>query len=574
MKKKTTLKRVLAVLVSASLLTSITGFTTSGRLAATAKSAQTSGECVPESQGGKLTDTFTILVGWKKDSPDLTQWQKTMSQKLNMNIKCQYIQSDDPVTAANLILASGGFADMAVFTTNETIKKAMVNSNLVQPVEKYLNTTQLPNLKKIPQKVVKFITMPDKHIWYVPGWYAQEPENPWAGWSASTWWYREDILKKVGMTSNELTTISGVEKYLTAASKLKDANGNSILPLGYALKDDGTNDNNEILASYGLDTSAGVSGMPGLQKTGGNFVFEYDNPKFKTAYQWINRMYRKKLIDVEVTTNKKERYQEKVANGSYAMIVGSMWNANLNNVWATLDGPTAPSWYLKPMAMPKVTGVSDHAATYFVNPYPGFTTFISKNTKHLNAVMHFLDWCNEASPIRQQEVNEGPIGTTWNWTNASKPLSTWEFVPSYKADRDSGNQAKVDACTPQLYGLSSYSNKWYPWWNESQVGNKKGAGFTYDYCQQIASKFKISRTMHVYDAVTSTPGGAIEKNLALLNSVVKEYTAKLTMASSDSEFEQDYKDFKDQLETRAHWSDMKKEWNTNYQTLLKTSGQW
>lgn len=533
-----------------------------------------SGMVVSESEGGKLTDTFTILVGWKKDCPDMTQWQKVMSQKLNMNIKCQFIQSDDPVTAANLILASGGFADMAVFNTNETIKKAMVNSNLVQPVEKYLSSAQLPNLKKIPKKITNFITSPDKHIWYVPGWYAQEPNDPWAGWSANAWWTRDDILKKVGMKQSDLATISGVEKYLTAASKLKDASGNDIIPLGYAINDDGTNDNNVIMSAFGLDSSTGTSGMPGVEKQNGKFVFEYDNPKFKTAYQWINKMYRKKLLDIEVTTNKKERYREKVANGSYAMLAGSIWNADLNNVWATLNGPTAPAWYLKPVAVPKVPGITKTAASYFVSPYPGFTTFISKKTKHLNAIMNFLNWCNEASPIRQQEVSEGPIGTTWNWTNAKKPMSTWQFTPAYKADRDSGNQAKVDSCTPQLYGLSSYSSKWYPWWTESQAGNKKGAAFTLDYCQDIASKYKVSRTMHVYDAVTNTQGGVIEKNLALLNNVVKEYTAKMTMAGSDADFEQAYKSFKSQLETVAHWSDMKKEWNTNYQTLVTSGGEW
>ncbi|MDI6619676.1 MAG: extracellular solute-binding protein [Clostridiales bacterium] len=573
-------KRVISVCLSIMLIiglvsVSMTGCKKSSTTADSSASQQIpEGGIVPENQGGKTTDTFTILVGWKKNCPEQTTWQQVMSKSLNMNIKCEYIQSDDPVTAANLKLASGGFADMAVFASNETVKKAMINSNLIQPVEKYFKMSQLPNISSISQKIVKYITTSDNHVWYIPGWYAQEPDNPWPGWTATAWWPNTDILKKVGMTKDDLSTIEGVEKYLQAASNLKDSNGNAILPLGYATNDDGTIDNGIILTTFGLDTQNGVSGMPGIRKSGNDFVFMYDDPQYKAAYQWINKMYRQKLIDAEVTTDKKERYQEKVVSGSYAMIAGSIWNANLNNVWSSLDGPTAPGWYYEPVKDPKVDGVAQSGAVQYVNPYPGFTTFISKNTKHINAIMHFLDWCNEAKPERQQEVNEGPLGTTWNWTDASKPLSTWDFNADYKADRDSGDQAKVDKCTPQLYGLASYSSKWYPWFTEAQENNKKGATLIYQYCQEIGNGFGISRVMHVYDAVQSKSGGAIEKNLALLNNVVKEYSAKMTMAKSDADFEAAYNEFKTQLETRAHWSDMKKEWQSSYNELVKEDGEW
>lgn len=580
LKKPVALIAVIAILL-ASMLVSLSGCSKESGAQNTSSSqntttqAKSGGEditesegAVPESEGGKISDEFTIWVGWNKNSPDETTWQKVMREKLNINIKCEYVQGDDALTAVNLKLNSGGFEDLAVFWMDQTIKKAMINSGKIQPVEQYYQMPdKLPNLASVPEAIKKYATDSDGHMWYAPGWYAQEPDNPWPGWTVDAWWVRTDILEQVGMTKDDISTIEGVEEFLRKASELKDVDGNKIIPLGFMAEEEKL-----IVATFGVDMTSGVSGMPGIKKDGDNFIFAYDDPQYKEAYKWINKMYREKLIDIEVTTHKAERYKEKVARGSYAMIVGSAWSAELNNLWYGLDGPTEPAWYLEPVATPKVSNVENHGAVTYVNPYPGSTIYISKNTKHLNAILNFLDWCNEQKPEKQHEVNEGPVGTTWDWVN--KPYGEWDFEPDYKADRDSGDQARVDKCTPQLYAFSGYSNKWYPWWTQYQGSNKKGASLLYDYCQLIGNELVNHRIMHTYDAVPLAPGGVIEANLLMLSKTVEEYTAKMIMAKSDDDFEKAYNDFREQIEKRAHWSEMKKEWMEEYNKYVELQGEW
>lgn len=50
-----------------------------------------------------------------------------------------------------------------------------------------------------------------------------------------------------------------------------------------------------------------------------------------------------------------------------------------------------------------------------------------------------------------------------------------------------------------------------------------------------------------------------------LSAVVEEYQAKMLLAQSDDEFEAAYKEFHEQLESRAHWSELKEEWEAAYQ---------
>ena len=49
-----------------------------------------------------------------------------------------------------------------------------------------------------------------------------------------------------------------------------------------------------------------------------------------------------------------------------------------------------------------------------------------------------------------------------------------------------------------------------------------------------------------------------------LSAVVEEYQAKMLLAQSDDEFESIYKEFHEQLENRAHWSELKEEWEAAY----------
>jgi hypothetical protein len=566
-------KRVIPLVLATSVLLSCISAYSSAKTTK-ASSSVPKGYAVSASIGGKTSDLFTIWLGWQSECPSDTVVQDVLRKKLGINYKCEWIQSDDVNTAVNLKLSSGeALPDLMVFPGNDVIKNAMIKSGKVMKLNSLYQSKTLSNIPKIPSQIKKYVTEKNGSIYILPGWYAQDPSNPWPGWTTDAWWVRTDLMKKAGVTNQNLTTISGMEQALQKFSKLKDANGKAIIPLSFiqSRKDSGQNASEEkiILASFGVDTAAGVSGMPAVMKTNGKFVFEYDNPNFKAAYQWMNKLYREGLIDVECSTLTQQRMNEKITNGNIAVLTSDIWANALNNTWQNMkSGKDGTAFYFQPYADPKVSGVTKATVSY-VNPYPSYNMFISKDTKHLNAIMHYLDWSLAPVSYRQQEVSEGPVGTNWNWVNKTKGI--WDFTASYGKDRNSGVQAKVDKCTPQLWQTSSYSSNWYPWWTQDTSKVALGGTFPAKYCQQIA-KYKNYRLMHAYDAVPVVSGSIIDKNLAALQTLTDEYTAKMIMASSSSEFASDYSSFKSQLELQCKWSAMKAEWQKEYTNYVNQHG--
>jgi putative aldouronate transport system substrate-binding protein len=318
------------------------------------------------------------------------------------------------------------------------------------------------------------------------------------------------------------------------------------------------------LSTFGV--SAGIkSGVIPVSKKGNDYEFIYDNPQYKTAYQWMNKMYRENLVDHEAITDKKERYKEKNKTGRVAMNVGGFFNMDAS-MWEVLNGPTEPAWFYEAIPYPKVDGVSAIGTNPVVNPYPEYDVFISKNTKNLDAILSFYNYTLAQKPEQQQVTNEGPAGVFWNWVD--QPLGKWLYTDKkYQELHDSGDQAKKASTTPELYSSSSYSNKWYPWWNYG-VTEPKGRLKTIEFTEKVG-KMGAIRVVEPYDRVKAKAGGLWEKYLPELEAVRKEYKAKLFMAKDGSQFESVWKEFQAALEKRAHWSELKVEWHEELKASTK-----
>lgn len=575
MKLKMRKTSVLLIAMALSVSTIAVGFSGCGKDDETAVStdsskASSSVSTADSSPSVVVKPKFKIWIGSdEKKSPEVTAVQKLFKEKYGFDFTVSSRQGD-LMTALNLKLNSGTLDDVSLIYKDTVAENAFIKSGLVQEVGEFFKMPdKYPNLAKVSEKVIDYSKSADGKSWYIPGWYAQEMDDPWPGWAATAWWVRTDLLEKVGMTEADLSTIEGFENYFRAVAQLKDSGGKPIIPLGMIINEGNSINAEEsiILSTFGCDYPGGASKMPGITKKGSDLVFMYDDPNFKNAYSWMSKMYREGLMDIEVPTQKVERYREKINSGRYGMIAGSIWKAELNNAWGKINGPEdSTTWYLNPVKNPKVAG-TESATVQTVNPYPTTSIFISKDTKSLDSVLSFLDWCQEAKPERQQEINEGPVGINWNWTG--EPLGEWDFKEEYKVERNSGDQARVDQLTPQLWAIGTYSKKWYPWWTAKvDESTPKGSALTNKYVAEIATDFGIVRPIHAYDLVTAPAGGAIEKYLPTLNSVYIEYRARLMMSKSDEEFENNFKKFQDQLEKRAHWSEMKAEWQQAYKTYL------
>lgn len=525
-------------------------------------SAEPKGSKAPSEVKTAASGHFNLWMGWTATVNNESMIQESWKTgQPGIDVQLEATQGD-AVTALNLKLNTGGFEDAAIFNRNTVVEGAMKRSGQIQPLEKYFNMPdKYPSLALIPKQYLDKMKDADGHIWSIPSAYDVNPSDPWPGWSSSAWFIRTDILEKAGMSENDLKTIKGIETYLEKASQLKDDSGKPLLPLGVLLEN---NDENTILATFGV-TVGSAGGVIPVAKNGDGFVLQFDNPGYKAAYKWMNEMYHKGYIDPEALTDKPERYKEKNKSGRFAMNVGSFWNFD-QNLWEPLDGPTGPGWFYKPIPYPKVDGVSQLGTTQVVNPYPTFDTYINKNTKNLDAILKFYDYTLTPNPEQGHIVNEGPVGKYWNW--ADQPYGKWKYTESdYRVLRNSGDPATKAKATPELWQTTNFSKKWYPWWNVGEFehpGWAKTAEFT-----TAINKMGTTRVAENYDMVKAKVGGVWEKYMPELDNVRKEYRAKLLVAKNEAQFEKAWSDFNQALEQRAHWSQLKQEWNQLYQAMPK-----
>lgn len=500
------------------------------------------------------TSSFKLWLGWtamiNNNSMVQNYWRE---HEPFIDLQLESTQGD-AMTALNLKLNTGGFEDAAIFGRGDVVDNAMIRSNTILPLEQYFDMPdKYPGLASIPKEYLEPMKDADGHIWSIPTWFDQHPDDPWPGWASAGWFVRTDVLEKVGMTMDELKTLDGIEKYLKLAAEQKDANGNKLIPLSFLSE---ASDESVILSTFGV-TTATAGGVIPVEKNGDDYVFIYDNPQYKAAYQWMNRMYREGLLDHEVMTDKKERYKEKNKTGRIAMNTGGFFNMDAQ-LWEILDGPTEPAWYYETIPYPQVNGVSRPGYNQIINPFPGNDVYISKKTKNLDAILKFFDYTLQPKPEQQQVVNEGPAGVFWDWVDG--PLGKWEYTDTeYQTLHDSGDQAKKVSTTPELYMTSSYSNEWYPWWNYN-LTEPKGRLKTIDFTEKIG-KMGTIRVAEPHDRVKAKAGGLWEKYLPELDAVKTEYKAKLIMAKDDAAFEEAWNEFQAALEKRAHWSELKTEWH-------------
>ncbi|MDR1642837.1 MAG: hypothetical protein LBT59_24355, partial [Clostridiales bacterium] len=457
-------------------------------------------------------------------------------------------------TTVNLKLSSGAkLPDIMLFGYNLEIANTFVGADRIMKLNDVFESSKLKNIPAIDSRVKDYIRDSSGNMWYIPGWYAMEYDEPWGGWTVDAWYARTDLMEKAGITKADLATIDGLENALREFAKLKDDNGNAIIPLSFPLAKD---QERAILATFGVDMAKGSNNMPAVMEKNGEFVFSYDNPDFKKAYQWMNKMYREGLIDMEVTTMQQERFNEKIKTGQVAMFTTDIWTSNcFSNAYAD----DSPSFKFDAIQSPTVPGTAK-GYTSLVDPNPQHMVFINKDTKSLNAVLKFLEWANEPEPIRQHEMNEGPIGTTWHFTDGEY----WSFEKEYGELRDSGDGQLVDSCTPQLYMFTSYSNKWYPWFMKDRNEVPMGDLLVQKYCQVVGNEIVNHRAITNKDKVKIEADSVVGENIESLDAVVDEYAAKMIMAESDEKFESYYSEFFKQMDLRASWDEMKATWLEAY----------
>ena len=300
--------------------------------------------------------TITLWAGMSSNCPEETLHQGTIRDLLGINYTVEWTQGDF-LTTLNMKINSNELPDICVFWNDTVAANALINSGLVQPVDAFVQDPEkYPNLAAIPAETLDYIraSTPDGQLWYLPGNYAIEVDDPWPGWTVDAWWVRKDLLAEAGMQLEDLNTLEGFEKFARSMFGKVTADGLPVQPISYSSE----SGYNIILNAFGIDTGAGKSGMPAVSLVNGEKVFLYDHPNLKNAYAWMNKMYREGLLDMEVTTQKNERLTEKMNSGEIGIYPGSAWAPGLNNAWYAMqtEADNVAAANLEPVKIPLAGG--------------------------------------------------------------------------------------------------------------------------------------------------------------------------------------------------------------------------
>ena len=517
---------------------------------------------VSEDVGGKTDDPFTIMVGWTGQSPDETMVSKLFGEQLGMNYTVEFMQDNDYMATIHMKLGSNAdLADIIVLPYNISAKGALVEAGRVMNLNDIYSGDKLKNIPNIDENLKKYIADDQGDMWYIPGWYAIEYDNPWPGWTLDAFWVRTDLLDQIGMKKENIKTITDLEEVMRQFAELKNENGNPIIPMSFV---QGSQER-IITAAFGVDTAGGVNGMPAVMRMGDEFVFSYDNPQYKEAYRWMNKMYREGLIDIEISTQSGERFVEKLESSQVGIFTTDFWVSKFNETYRKYtDKSESTTLWFEPIMSPEVDGVTKGATSY-VNPNPGYMVFINKDTKKLNAALNFLDYVHEPDPQRGHEISEGPMGEFWDITDGQEN-GIWNYIDEdYRSKREAGDLAQRALSTHELWQITPYSSEWYPWWKKDNSDDKSFSYMTGEWCDYVGKELGNHRVIQDYDNVVINAEGIIALNLENINAVVKEYTAKMVMAETDEKFESSYTEFQKQLDLRGKWSQVKEEWHKLYE---------
>ncbi|MBB3126845.1 putative aldouronate transport system substrate-binding protein [Paenibacillus rhizosphaerae] len=353
-------------LVSALLLSGCSSNSGSGSEAKTADSSEaTVNETgFPLTQEPVTLNMFTRIApvnGPFKDMPVFQDYEK----KSNVHVDFTEAPTDGFQEKKNLLFASNELPD-AFYRSGISPLEATQYGAVGQliPLEDLLDK-YAPNLKSLMEQYPEIrsaITTPEGHIYAIPGIVTLAAARTDKKWINEAW------LKKMGLKEPETTD----ELYdVLVAFRDKDPNGN------------GKKDEIPMTARAGLAVVTMMSGSFGLdQQLGYNINLENDkvniwmgSEKNKEMLMYLNKLYKEKLLDPELFSQKEAQYLAKQGSGN----AGFFFDQTNNNFLPIADqyvgiappaGPNGDRLQAQTAPVPRDFGAF---AITSVNKYPEIT---------------------------------------------------------------------------------------------------------------------------------------------------------------------------------------------------------
>jgi len=486
--------------------------------------------------------------------------------------KVEIGNGSDVTQQINLKLVGGDFPDAIMLPPDSPAWSRLIHEKKLLPLDDYFNDPdKYPNLAKIDKRIIDYWRSDDGHIYVIPSGYELVIEEPsvWQG-NARGLWIPNNLLKQVGMEEADLATLEGFENYLKAIKGLKDGQGRSIIPLSLG----GEN-------FWGLEVVMSMFGVRILDNgfnelEDGTAIPDYKMPGFKQAFQWLNRLNLEGLLDPETAFQKQDLFKEKVGNQRFGAMLFSGWdNPNVtilknNNIpeaitYYDLKQKGFPEGWFYPVKLPTISGVKlAQYASY--NPFGTNTIGISSKIKDPETMMKGIDWMQTTEAFLLMEYGTESMGA-YTLENGAAAENQEVFRSAKFWGGDNG-------------GMASVTQHGFWWWkNFASVGSShiktvEPPWPAYNAVLYEAEQINYDQGTHGLlskaSRIKPTVGGAVEKYGPVQNDIRLKYYAKMLLAKNDSEFDNAYEGFLNEMKVRGHDEETVAEFNEKYKTYSAT----
>lgn len=401
------MKKLVAFLLAASMAAAlVSGCSTPG---GSSSPSSTAPDSQPESEGSSSEageqgdgdtpswkqDTSPCTVSWflaydyygKVFSPDSNAFDKKMLEETGITLDIQTGDTDK----LNMLIQTNKLPDVFTLDANSTQRKLLESNGMAQPLDT-LKEQYAPDLV-VPQSMIDWYTADDGHWYSIASFYYGEDNVEYNNGYFETHvqnYVRDDILKEIGMTYDDLRTKEG---FLNALRAVKEKNiqynGQTVVPYMLLFTELGAEH-----VAYQLGASE--------EDADGNYQSIYTTPQFREAMLLFNQMYHEGLLtDASFTMDLTQLQQEVAAGRVFATTTKT--NASIPR-----DSLYAADNNAKMLYAGQFTGDTNDQVMVPAKTNMGWTaTLINKNAAHPDRIIRMFAYLNTKEAALDNEYGVG-----------------------------------------------------------------------------------------------------------------------------------------------------------------------
>ena len=397
MKFKKTFALALAAAMCAGTLLAGCGSKPAPEMTETKPAAKTENEAKPEveqlkeDQPSWAQDTSDCTVTWffaydwygKKFNEKDNAFDKKLYEKTGVKLDIQTGDTDK----LNMLIQTGKLPDIITLDANSTQRKLLEDQGMVQPLNT-LRDQYAPDLV-VPQSMIDWYTAKDGN-WYsiASYYYGNDNIKEHNGFfeTHNQNYVRDDILKQIGMTYDDLRTKEG---FLNALRAVKEQNiqynGQPVVPY-------------MVLFADKADIQVAQQLGAAQEDKDGNFQSFYTTPQYREAMLLFNQMYREGLLtDASFTVDKSQLEQEVAAGRVFASTAKTNVSNARNSLYAADNNA-------KMLYAGQFTGDTNDKIMVPANNNMGWTaTLINKNAKNADRIIRMFAYLNTKEAVLDNE---------------------------------------------------------------------------------------------------------------------------------------------------------------------------